>query len=83
MFIESLARLNHLLKNANSDVTVVAFLAISFWAFCCLLLSLSAATTWLKGLWSVTGSTPPSRSPASHFVQAILKCSVANDAEVW
>merc|ERR1719154_604732 len=26
MFIESLARLNHLLKNANSDVTVVAFL---------------------------------------------------------
>ena len=26
MFIESLARLNHLLKNAHSDVTVVAFL---------------------------------------------------------
>ena len=26
MFIESLARLNHLLKNANSDVTVIAFL---------------------------------------------------------
>ena len=26
MFVESLARLNHLLKNANSDVTVIAFL---------------------------------------------------------
>ena len=26
LFIESLARLNHLLKNANSDMTVIAFL---------------------------------------------------------